>query len=497
MVTLCARCKKQRECGNCCGVKKLLLVIGASVREQMRWAKQHLYTLLILSPLVFGISYMTVSRLAEEAPAWQPSWRLSLLLAFVFVSSLIGLSLTRASIEIFHLRRPESVLDALPVSLNTQLHAALSKRITRTLLTGMLLVLVRVLSGSSLELAVAFPLALFVLIIALVEIIAALSWIHWGHTKNSAAALGALLTVIASAMLAGGLLLLILRPQTLSVWAARWLTGACALWVVGSYLLARLLHQRWRASDIEYAKRLQAGSRWSAFEARIFEQKFERAVAVQLARDMQLTLRAFSSAVYAALFISVLLVVALATVLLTGLLPQVEGPPGWFEATWLPAVMAAKIACVLASAACCVLVAVLVAYQLPHFWLERATGTTGRQMWETKLWYARLISLPAPLIAWLVCVLSGTVPLFYMLPLLAECVWLWWLVSTLIGALSFEVPDRPELAIILMISGGAVFGLFVSLFWPIGFVLYATNVIRGLAERGQSRANFCLLMEED
>jgi hypothetical protein len=257
------------------------------------------------------------------------------------------------------------------------------------------------------------------------------------------------------------------------------------------------MHARWRAADIEYAKRLQAGGRLSAFGAHVLSRRFERAVAVQLARDLQLTLRAFSSAVYVALFIFALLLAALLTVLVTGWLPAVAREPGWFEATWLPAVMAAKIACVLMSAACSVLVAVLVAYQLPHFWLERATGATGRQMWQTKLWYARVMSLLAPLLAWLIAIVTGSVPFFYALPLLAECVWLWWLVSTLIGALSFETPDRPELAIVLMMSSGAVFGLFVTIFWPIGFVPFATNVIRGLTERGEQRAKFCLLTEGD
>jgi len=163
----------------------------------------------------------------------------------------------------------------------------------------------------------------------------------------------------------------------------------------------------------------------------------------------------------------------------------------------LPSVMAAKIACVLVSASGAILVSVLVAYQLPHFWLERAVGAGGKQMWETKLWYARLVSLHAPVIVWLLSLLTGTVPLFYAVPLLAECVWLWWLVSTLAGALAFEVPDRPELAIVLMISSAVVFGLFVSTFWPIGIALYAMNVIRGLSERGHGRANYCLLTEGD
>lgn len=480
-------------------VKKLRLVIGASVREQMRWAGQHLYTLLILSPLVFGISYATVSRLAEEAPAWQPSYRLSLVLCMGLIFSLIGLSLTRASTELYHLRQPESVLDALPVPLSTQLHAACLKRLARVTLFGLLILIVRALAGAGrfLEASVLLPLACLILIIALAELFTALSWIHWGHTKNGLTATGAILTGIVSAMLAGLLLLWMLKPVVSQGRSERWLVLCGALWAGALYLLTRVMHQRWRASDIEYAKRLQAGGKLSVFGARFLKRRFERAVAVQLARDLQLTLRAFSSAVYVALFIFLLLLVILITVLVTGWLPAVAGEPGWFEATWLPSVMAVKITCVLASASCSILVAVLVAYQLPHFWLERATGATGKQMWETKLWYARLLSLPSPLIVWLIGMASGTVPLFYALPLLAECIWLWWLVSMLIGSLSFEVPDRPELAIVLMISSGAVFGLFVTLFWPIGIVPFATNVIRGLTERGHRRAKFCLMTEGD
>jgi hypothetical protein len=362
-----------------------------------------------------------------------------------------------------------------------------------------LILIVRALAGAGrlFDAAVLLPLACFILITALAEVFAALSWIHWGHTKNSLAAAGALLTGIVSAMCAGVLLLLILRPVVLPVGSGRWIILCGAVWAVLLYLLTRVLHGRWRASDIEYAKRLQAGGKLSAFGARFLTRRFERAVAVQLARDLQLTLRAFSSAVYVALFIFALLLAALLTVLVTGWLPEAAAEPGWFDATWLPAVMAVKIACVLASAACSILVAVLVAYQLPHFWLERATGASGKQMWETKLWYARLVSLLSPLAVWLISLMTGAVPLFYALPLLAECIWLWWLVSTLIGSLAFETPDRPELAIVLMISSGAVFGLFVTIFWPIGFVPFATNVIRSLTERGAGRAKYCLMTEGD
>jgi hypothetical protein len=479
-------------------VKKLGLVIGASLREQLRWARQHLYTLLILTPLVLGISYLTVSRLAEEAPAWNPSPRLGFFLSSAFIFTAVVLSLSRAAIEIYHLRRPEAVLDALPVTFSTHFHAALAKRIARTAGLGLLILVIRVLfaKSRSIDATIAASLLLFVLVVAQTQVLAALNWIHVGHTGSKPGAIGAGAAVLASAAVGGSLLLVVFSPAMLP---ASWALGAmivAVVWSIALYVLARAQHQRWRTSDIEYAKRIQSANRESILALFRLEKWFQRTVAEQLRRDIQLTLRAFSSAVYVAVFVSALVLLAMTTVLITDLLPAGGGQVSWFAGTWLPGVMAAKIGSVLVTTSLSIVVAVLVQYQIPHFWLERAVGVSGNQMWETKLWYARLVSLPAPLLATTLAVASGMVPMWYVLPMLAECVWMWWITSTLIGGLAFEVPDRPELAIVLMTSAGTTFGLFVSVFWPIGFVLYALNLIRGLAERGQSRASYCLLMEE-
>jgi hypothetical protein len=493
------QCKNHYECGKSSSVKKLMLVIGASLREQMRWAAEHLYTLLILTPLVAGISYATVSRLTSEAPEWHLSFRVSLAGCAGLVISLIGLSLTRATSEIFHLRKPESFLEALPVSHSTQLHAAILKRLARTFVVALFVFVLRALTGveKATESQVLVPLVLFVLTISLAEAMAALSWIHWGHRRNWPAAVTALLAVVLSSIFAGLFLTKIFSPDIVPEGVGSLMSPLGVVWVFALFLATRALHARWRSSDIEYAKRLQAGGRVNVFGLRFLRKNFTSDIALSIARDFQLTLRGFSSAVYVALFIFVLLLLVLGTVLATGWLPPVAAAPSWFNATWLPSVMATKVVCVLATASCSNLVAVLVTYQLPFFWLERAAGTTGKQMWKTKLWYTRLVSIASPLLAWMIAILSGMVPLYYVLPLLLECVWLWWIVSTLIGALAFEIPERPELAIVLMISFGAVVGLLITVFWPIGLVLFALNGIRGLTLRGHSRARFCLITEGD
>ena len=52
---------------------------------------------------------------------------------------------------------------------------------------------------------------------------------------------------------------------------------------------------------------------------------------------------------------------------------------------------------------------------------------------RAKIYFARVVTLPAPLAAWSAGILCGAVSGSYALPLLAECLWLWWVVSTLAG----------------------------------------------------------------
>src|SRR5262249_52138778 len=135
-------------------------------------------------------------------------------------------------------------------------------------------------------------------------------------------------------------------------------------------------------------------------------------------------------------------------------------------------------------------------YELPLMWLERSAGTTGSDLWEAKLWYARLITFPAPVLMWSIGMLTGAVPLTYAVPLLGECLWLWWLGGSLDGALSVEMPLRPGLAIIVMTTFGGGVGMLAALLWPLGLFLYP-QVIHSLSERGRQRARYYLLTEDD
>ena len=118
------------------------------------------------------------------------------------------------------------------------------------------------------------------------------------------------------------------------------------------------------------------------------------------------------------------------------------------------------------------------------------------EFFQAKLWYTRAVTTLAPLITWAVGVMTGKEPLSYSLPLLAECLFLWWLVSSIIGALSFEMPERPGLAIILMATVGLAAGAFTAMLWPVGLIIYA-QAMHGLTDRGRQMARYYLMTEGD
>lgn len=477
----------------------LRLITGAGAREGLRWARQHLYTLLILTPLVLLMTYAGVGSMVREHAEWEPSPGAGVTLAMLVAACLVALSMSRASAELYHLRGPESVFDTLPVSVNTHLLSALVRRIARTTAVALVALVARATleSGTAATGAWLLPSgALFVVLLALVETQAALAWIHWSHRRRRAQAALMLAVLLPSVAACGLLLLMIVAPEKLP---ARFHAGMLAVGAMLSaalYFLVGGLHRRWRASDSEYAKRLGTGGRRNPGGSRLLSRLFKSPpIAAQLARDLRLTRRGFSSAVYASAGIAALLCVVLLAALTTDWLPRSVARTG-FEATWLPPVMAVKFATALMTATLAALLPVLVAHQTPHLWLERSAGATGAELWRAKLWYARLVTLPAPLVAWMAGALSGGVPLFYVLPLLGEVLWLWWLVGTVAGTLAFEMPRQPGLAIILMTCAGLAAGFIVSLFWPIGLALYVFGM-QQMFMRGQHLAHLHLIEEGD
>lgn len=466
----------------------------------MRWARHHIYSWLILAPIVLGLTYFTIVRVAGNLRPWQPSLPFAFAMATLFEAMLIGLSLSRASAELYHLRRPEAYLDALPVKTNTHLLAALAGRIGRTSVVAIALLIARYLltEAHSVNAINLLALIFFVALTSLAEISGALYWIHWGHTKQRGSASVAVAVLLPTIFISGLLLALLINQDYLPSSYKLWLAVGCVVWVAGLYLLTSRSHERWRTCDIEYAKRLESPNRWNLFSAQLIQRKFAPIVAAQLTRDLQLTLRAFSSAVYVVILITALWTVALVIVLVEDMFPLAANfsISGWLDLSWSPESLAIKFACVLVSVSLASLLPLLIAYELPLLWIERALGNTGFDIWQAKLWYARIVTIPAPLITWGAGIATGKAPMSYALPLLAECLFLWWLVSSIIGSLSFEMPERPGLAIIVMVTIGLAGGAFTAMLWPVGIFIYVQGM-NSLTDRGRQMARYYLMTEGD
>lgn len=469
--------------------RKTLLLVGASLRSHLRWASRHLYAALVLTPLVVGMTYASASRFAAALQEWHPSSLTVAVLAISLAACLVALSLSQASAEIYHIRRAESSLDALPVSASSHLHAALAVRFVRALATAALILAAAIILGA--EVKKGALLLLFALLLAITQMLAALNWIHWNHRREMGAALAAIVCIALASTNGGLLLAAFARDQS-----PMWLAFASAVSIILLYLLLAFLHSRWRASDLEYARRLKLTGRWNILSLAPFRKRLGLVVVSQLARDLQLTLRAFSSAVYVIAGLSLLAAALLATALIEGWLPAEGEAKALLDSTWLPSVMAVKVACIIVAVCLVSLAPVLIAYELPLLWVERAAGTTGLDIWAAKLWYARIVSLPAAPLVWAAAMMTARLPLNYSLPLFLECAWLWWMVSSMSGAFAFEMPTRPGLSIVLMATIGLSAGALAAMLWPMGLMIYGMTM-HSLTARGRARTRYYLITEEE
>jgi len=409
---------------------------------------------------------------------------------------MVGISLSRATADLYFIRRPESVTDWLPVELDAKLDIALATRFFRVLLLGFALLIARyLLVGDTFSiLSSLLPIAVLCLMVAVTELFAAFEWVRWNHKTRTIDGIVAIASVILSISISAPLLLETVSPNQIALSRIVLLMIAGFVLAIGLFIYLQLRHRRYRSEDIEYARRLWQNSKFSFFNIRRMWKRFDPAVVSLLSRDLQLTLRVFSSAIYMAIAVVVLCAAILATLLWTNVLPVPVEPRPWLDLTWLPAAMATKFAVIIATNSLSVLAAALVVVQLPNLWVEKTVGTNGLQMWEAKVWYARIVSLPAPFLMTFIAIGSGKIPFSYAMPLFLECLFLWFMSSSAIGALAYEMPDQPLLASIVMFTVGISITLLPAIFWPAGIIIYV-SAIGSLTGRGRERARVYLLTE--
>ncbi|HEX8118930.1 MAG TPA: hypothetical protein VF521_16750, partial [Pyrinomonadaceae bacterium] len=178
---------------------QLRLIAGAWALEGGRWARENLYALLVLGPLVLGMTYFGVGRMLRDA-AWSPTEGQTLAAAVVAAACLVALSWSRARGEVYHVRRPEWVLDALPVSAGVQLSAALARRAGHASAAGAVALVLRWLAGGTFGVAVFASSLLLVCVLAAGEVLSALVWVRWSHRRGVGRAAALVFSVAACAL---------------------------------------------------------------------------------------------------------------------------------------------------------------------------------------------------------------------------------------------------------------------------------------------------------
>lgn len=492
-------------------IRPLILLASAQARDGFRWMIHHLYLLLLLGPIVFGFTWFTIRQAMDSiSDLGTPPDAMRLIFAFAAVAGFCAAGLTSAGKQLFHLRQPAQVSESLPVTADSHFYLALVTRLLR--LAPAVFALALIFDGSTVfSITRLMALAVVCLSIVEIELFSAQVWIHQKHRRNPLLVIGTSAISLLTAGVAAVSLVSAIGETPFDPGFFR--TKAISNWFIAvPFLLCILIHftsvavhRRWRSKDIDFAQRLGArGSTRREFWNRI-ARRLPTGVAAGVRRDVLLTARMFSTAVFFALGISLLVGLLQALVMYRSLLPRSLLPRGpaqayedLFSATWLPAVLFIKIACVVSIAATMSLLPVLINYQSAYLWLERVSGVSGKTLLETKVWYARLIAFPVVVFI----VVTGTVvgiaqhaiPWSYVLPLFAECAWIWWMSTTLAGLLAFEIADRPELSVPLILIVDIAAGGFAAAVWILGLALYGMSR-RSLAERGAARAHYLLTSE--
>ena len=70
------------------------------------------------------------------------------------------------------------------------------------------------------------------------------------------------------------------------------------------------------------------------------------------------------------------------------------------------------------------------------------------------------------------------------------------MISSIFGGLSFEMPTRPGLAIIVLETVALAAGALAVMFWPAGLIIHV-QAMHSFTARGRSRARYLLMTEDD
>ena len=463
---------------------KLLLIARYEARSLRRLAAQHAFLLFVLGPLIVVGGGFVAQPALERMGSWLEAGTRPLgggairSAGLLAAAALTAATLPGALREAFALGTPRAALEPLPVARWTLLHAALGAQLLRAAPAAVAAGAALAVAGAPLGDAAAVAAATLPQLM-LLSVGAALALARWDGLRSGRLAVGAA-AVAAFAVAAAWFPVAALPLAPLAPLAALIGGGLGDAWnqpsgwppllfgLVGQVGGLGLLYAgvlglaRIRRSDDRERLRLALERRRSAFNrlTRLIARRAGRPTAALVVRDLRLTLRGFSPAVAAAAWAAV-------AALAAGLWAAYQ--PGFPEAWKAEVVLLGEaLACLCVAA----LAPLLLSFQLPYWWVERAAGASPDDIWRAKAIYAAAVTLPVALIGFLAAaaIAPAEAP-----QLAGRSLLIWATVGPLFGALSFDVAASPVLGIFL----GIVFGLalcgflIIGAFWPLGLLLYA------------------------
>ena len=303
------------------------LILGATLRTRWRALGEHWFTAAVIGPMIVGGFYYILEpsamRAAEAVRTAAQGWRGgdSLAAGMALAIALTVAGAPAAMRAAYAIRSPDSSLDALPVSAGVRFQPVFVFQVVWNVPFWIVVWLgFEFLSGAANGAALALGPALAALAgTAALQLVMVLTAVRFGLLGRGrllllTAALGAV-TVAAGfeplwALAAGPLALpaafwsdSLARATggSAAAWSGAASLGAQALAAAVFYGLALAAYVRWRDDDREAAERasVRRGGLLAGF-AKFSARRFGRRIGTQVTRDLRLTLRGFSPAVYVA-----------------------------------------------------------------------------------------------------------------------------------------------------------------------------------------------------
>jgi hypothetical protein len=480
----------------------LRIIIYFKLLELFRQVKDNIFSLFVLGPMVLVIVYLlAIPWLRTLATGGYPILPLDSVnvIATILVFLLLLSSISKVIAEVYPLQLPDSYLDGLPINPTSRFFSLLLIRIYKNFPLLIVLSLanfvVSNLIGKNSQSLLGFvsillPLILQLAILQMTLVILATHFKQLNLTRLLVFFL--LLSLIQYLLPSVGLWvnfpLFGIRDLFVNLYF-NWTIGQEKLPIYNSLIsisvsvvfifIGLIAYKKWAISDREIVEQIMAKKRRLSdllLDSFLLSKTLGIKIGASLLRDLILTFRFFSAAVYLSFAFAIIFEIGLLVVA---------------SQTDYPLELVAQGATALASFSLAALAPALVKHQLPFLWLERSLPISSEDMYLSKLFYACIISFPIPIVSFILLFPLISLPLDGLFFLFLGLLLIWLIVSSIVGILSLEIASRPSLAILFTAIASLALATLTIQIWWFGLIVYLYSMDK-LFLRAKDRARILI-----